>query len=247
MHRLGFQEDEIDELITRLMGMEDASARSAHPSSRISVVSVFSHLAASEDPSQDEFTLKQISAFERMSNRLISAIGYPVLRHILNSAGISRFAEARFDMVRLGIGLYGLGANDGEQQRMRNVSSLRTVVIQLKKIKKGETIGYGRKGRAKKNSLVAVVPIGYADGLNRRLGNGAGNVYISGKAAPVIGNVCMDLCMIDVTGLDVKEGDEVVIFDDAHTVTDLAKATGTIAYEVMTGISGRVKRIYYHE
>ncbi len=257
MHRLGFQEDEIDELITRLMEMEDASATqsAAHPasaarsaaSSRISVVSVFSHLAASEDESEDEFTREQIRRFDAMSSRITAALGYPVLRHILNSAGISRFAGAQFDMVRLGIGLYGLGANEGEQQRMRNVSSLRTVVIQLKKIIKGETIGYGRKGRAKKNSLLAVVPVGYADGLNRRLGNGAGKVYIGGKAAPFIGNVCMDLCMIDVTGLEVKEGDEVVIFDNAHPVTDLAKATRTIPYEVMTGISGRVKRIYYHE
>ena len=117
----------------------------------------------------------------------------------------------------------------------------------LKKIKKGETIGYGRKGKAKTDSLIAVIPIGYADGLNRRMGNGAGRVYIGGKAAPIIGNICMDLCMADVTGMNVKEGGEVVIFGDSHPVTELAKITGTIPYEVMTGISRRVKRIYYHE
>ena len=242
MHRLGFQEDEIDELIKRLAGgsdIEDASG--------ITVVSVFSHLAASEDEREDEFTAKQIAAFERMSSRIISAVGYPVLRHILNSAGISRFPAAQFDMVRLGIGLYGVGANENEQLQMRNVSTLRTIVIQLKNIKKGETIGYNRKGKAGEDCSIAVIPIGYADGLDRRLGNGTGKVYIGGNAAPLIGNVCMDLAMADVTGLDVKEGDEVVVFDDTCPVAELAKAAGTIPYEVMTGISRRVKRIYYHE
>ncbi len=239
MHRLGFQEEELKKLIGRLTNSSDAS--------RISVVSVFSHLAASEDPSEDDFTTKQIALFESMSSSIIKALGYPVLRHILNSAGISRFPEARFDMVRLGIGLYGVGATVEEQLKMRNVSTLRTIVIQLKYIKQGETIGYGRKGRAVKDCVIAVIPIGYADGLNRRLGNGAGKVYIDGKAAAVIGNVCMDLCMADVTGMSVKEGDEVVIFNDAHPLTELATTAGTIPYEVMTGISGRVKRIYYHE
>jgi len=182
-----------------------------------------------------------------MSSRIITAIGYPALRHILNSAGISRFPEAQYDMVRPGIGLYGIGANDEEQQKMSNVSSLRTIIIQLKNIKKGETIGYNRKGKAGEDCMIAVIPIGYADGLNRRLGNGIGKVYINGKAAPIIGNVCMDLIMADVSGMQLKEGDEVVIFDDEHPITELAIATGTIPYEVMTGISRRVKRIYFHE
>ena len=242
MHRLGFREDELDGLIAKMQANDTLRF-----SSGIRVVSVFSHLAASEDPSEDEFTNQQIQLFDTMSTRIISVLGYPVLRHILNSAGISRFPEARFDMVRPGIGLYGIGANGEEQLKMRNVSSLRTIVIQLKKIKKGETIGYGRKGKAKTDSLIAVIPIGYADGLNRRMGNGAGRVYIDGKAAPIIGNICMDLCMADVTGMNVKEGGEVVIFGDSHPVTELAKITGTIPYEVMTGISRRVKRIYYHE
>ena len=239
MHRLGFQKDDMDELI---MKMQTESLHSA-----ITVVSIFSHLAASENPAQDAFTRKQIRLFDTMSSRLISAIGYQVPRHILNSAGISRFTDAQFDMVRLGIGLYGVGMNDEETQKMRNVSTLRTIIIQLKRIQKGETIGYGRKGKVRVDSLIAVIPVGYADGLNRRLGNGAGKVFISGNPAPIIGNICMDLTMVDVTGMNVKEGDEVEIFGDSHPVTELAQAVGTIPYEVMTGISGRVKRIYYYE
>ncbi|MEI7491391.1 MAG: bifunctional UDP-N-acetylmuramoyl-tripeptide:D-alanyl-D-alanine ligase/alanine racemase [Bacteroidota bacterium] len=271
MHRLGFQEDEVDELIKRLVGGKDIEAkqfaqaalgaaqqtpaavqdcerkRRCEDASGITVVSVFSHLAASEDEREDAFTVNQIGSFERMGSRIITAIGYPVLQHILNSAGISRFPSAQFDMVRLGIGLYGVGANEGEQLQMRNVSTLRTIIIQLKNIKKGETIGYNRKGKAGEDCSIAVIPIGYADGLDRRLGNGNGKVFINGNAAPLIGNVCMDLAMADVTGLDVKEGDEVVIFDDTHPLAELAKAAGTIPYEIMTGISRRVKRIYYHE
>jgi Alr-MurF fusion protein len=252
MHRLGFQEEEVDELIKRMQDaryrmQDDPASRIPHPASVFTVVSVFSHLAASEDAMEDEFTREQIRRFDAMSSRITAALGYPVLRHILNSAGISRFNEAQFDMVRLGIGLYGVGANDGEQQMMRNVSSLRTIVIQQKKIKKGETIGYNRRGIAKKDSVIAVIPIGYADGMDRRLGNGKGLVYIEGKATPIIGNVCMDLCMADVTGMKISEGDVVVIFDDAHPVTEIAKAAGTIPYEIMTGISRRVKRVYYYE
>ena len=245
MHRLGFQEEEVEELIANLQKSEKREAKSEIRG--IQVVSVFSHLAASEDEAEDEFTREQIRRFDKMSSRITEALGYPLLRHILNSAGISRFPEAQFDMVRLGIGLYGVGTNDGEQQKMRNVSSLRTIVIQQKKIQKGETIGYNRKGKAKTNCVIAVIPIGYADGLDRRLGNGTGTVYIGDKAAPIIGNVCMDLCMADVTGMETSEGDEVVIFDDSHPVMEIAKSAGTIPYEIMTGISRRVKRVYYHE
>jgi len=263
MHRLGFQEDEIDGLIAHLTGSEVARWRGSEKEGskirnsekrkakseiiEIQVVSIFSHLASSEDPAEDNFTREQIVRFEAMSSRIITALGYPVLRHILNSAGISRLSEAHFDLVRLGIGLYGVGANEGEQQKLRNVSSLRTIIIQHKKIKKGETIGYNRKGKAKTDSIIAVIPIGYADGLDRRLGNGKGKVFIGGKSVPIIGNVCMDLCMVDVTGMETNEGDEVVIFDDLHPVMEIAKAAGTIPYEIMTGISRRVKRVYYHE
>ena len=271
MHRLGFQEEELDELIGKIGGMQDARCRMQdarcriqdagyrmqdkshtdssilHLASCFTVVSIFSHLAASEDPEEDEFTNTQIRKFDEMSSRITHALGYPVLRHILNSAGISRFPLAQFDMVRLGIGLYGIGINADEQQRMRNVSSLRTIVVQVKNIKQGETIGYNRKGKAEKDCSIAVIPIGYAYGLDRRLGNGAGRVFINGVATLIIGNVCMDLCMIDVTGMEVKEGDEVVVFGDIHPLSELSKAIGTIPYEVMTGISGRVKRVYYHE
>ena len=262
MHRLGFQKDELDGLLKRLTGGSNGAFKEANSdwrtanrgvngedgsSSRIRVVSVFSHLAASEDPSEDEFTKEQIRLFDAMSSEIISSIGYPVLRHILNSAGISRFPEAQFDMVRLGIGLYGVGYNAPEQKKLRNVSALRTVIVQIKTIQKGETIGYNRRGKAMQESRIAVIPIGYADGLDRRLGNGAGRVYIHGNPATIIGNVCMDLSMVDVTGLDVNEGDEVVVFDDAHPVSELSAVTVTIPYEVMTGISGRVKRIYFHE
>jgi alanine racemase len=234
------------------------------------VQSVFSHLAASEDPEEDDFTRRQISLFREMSNRITQMLEYPVLLHMLNSAGISRFPEAQFDMVRLGIGLYGVGNSSGEQSLLRNVSTLKTVITQIKHIPAGETIGYNRKGKAGNDTLIAIVPVGYADGLNRRLGNGRGNLYIHGRPAPIIGNVCMDLTMVDITNLtpdptpnreggrhascvtshdssSIQVGDEVIIFGDGHPVAELAKEIGTIPYEVLTGISRRVKRIYYYE
>ena len=254
MHRLGFQKDEIGALIMMLTGAgsgkqtADSEAKGEDSlQGGIRVVSVFSHLSASEDPSEDEFTRKQIAEFGSMSTGISEALGYPVLRHILNSAGISRFPEAQFDMVRLGIGLYGVGHDTFEQKKLRNVSALRTIIVQLKTIHKGETIGYNRRAKVAEESRIAIIPIGYADGLDRRLGNGRGKVYIAGQPASFIGNICMDLCMVDVTGLSVNEGDEVVVFDDAHPVTELSEITGTIPYEVMTGISGRVQRIYFYE
>lgn len=241
MHRLGFMENETEELVRRLKSNPNLHVRS-----------VFSHLAASEDPSEDAFTKKQIRLFDKMSKKITQNLEGPVLRHILNSAGISRFPEAQFDMVRIGIGLYGVGADETDQASLRNVSTLRTVVTQVKRIPAGDTIGYNRKGKAKKEKLVAIVPVGYADGLDRRLGNGNGVLYIRDTAAPVIGNVCMDLTILDVTGfagngIEVAEGDEVIVFGDQHPVTELSVRTGTIPYEVLTGISARVKRIYYHE
>jgi alanine racemase len=236
MHRLGFVNEELEPLIERLKMNPD-----------LRVQSVFSHLAASEDPQEDDFTLGQIRQFTEMSSRISEVLEYPVLRHILNSAGISRFPSAQFDMVRLGIGLYGVGSCPGEQSMLRNVSTLKSVVTQIKRIPAGETIGYNRKGNAEKDMVIAIVPVGYADGLNRRLGNGKGKLYINGKPAPIIGNVCMDLTMVDITGMGVSEGTEVIIFGDHHPVAEIAKETGTIPYEVLTGISRRVKRIYYYE
>jgi len=259
MHRLGFTESEMEPLIERL---------SKNPDLRVQ--SVFSHLAASEDPAEDDFTRNQISWFVSMSERIARVLDYPVLRHILNSAGIRRFPEAQFDMVRLGIGLYGVDGDPAEQVRLRNVSTLKSVITQIKHIPAGETIGYNRKGKAERDTVIAIVPVGYADGLNRRLGNGRGKLYIQGKPAPIIGNICMDLTMIDVTDfydsgernasrvtrhdedghasrVTCHEGDEVIIFSDQHPVSELAEAIGTIPYEVLTGISRRVKRIYYYE
>ncbi|MCX6304424.1 MAG: bifunctional UDP-N-acetylmuramoyl-tripeptide:D-alanyl-D-alanine ligase/alanine racemase [Bacteroidetes bacterium] len=257
MHRLGFVTEELEPLIERLK---------RNPSLRVQ--SVFSHLAASEDPEEDDFTRFQIRLFGEMSTRITAVLDYPVLRHMLNSAGITRFPEAQFDMVRLGIGLYGVGSSAAEQLMLRNVSTLKSVITQIKNIPAGETIGYNRKGHTVKDTVIAIVPIGYADGLNRRLGNGNGKLYIHGMPAPVIGNICMDLTMVDISELYrqddsysqivnrkssivnpsvIHEGDEVIIFGDQHPVAELAREIGTIPYEVLTGISRRVKRIYYYE
>jgi alanine racemase len=241
MHRLGFCEEDLPELKRQLA-----------ESGEFMVKSVFSHLAASEDPSQDTFTRMQFSRFERMSEDISEVLSYPVLRHILNSAGISRFPEAQYDMVRLGIGLYGVGADPEEQAQLRNVSTLRSIITQIKRVKADETIGYNRAGIASEDMMIAVVPVGYADGVNRKLGNGKGRFFIKGKPVPLTGNVCMDLCMVDITelatrGTDVSEGDEVIIFGDCCAVSEMARTLETIPYEILTGISRRVKRVYYHE
>lgn len=236
MHRLGFCEPETGELIQRIKANQ-----------RIYAGSVFTHLAASDLPEHDDFTKFQISLFEKTSGQIISELGYPILRHVLNTAGISRFPDAQFDMVRLGIGLYGISPFTSEQPELQNVSSLKSTISQLKKISKGETIGYNRTGIATGDMLVATVPIGYADGLSRRLSNGCGHLMVNQKLVPVVGNICMDMCMIDVTGLNVKEGDEVVIFDSRRSIIQLAKEMETIPYEVLTAISRRVKRVYFQE
>ncbi len=240
MHRLGFTENELEALIPRLQ---------RNPALRVQ--SVFTHLASSEDPGDDDFTIRQISQFDIMSKKLMEGIGYPVLRHVLNSAGISRFANHQYEMVRLGIGLYGVGHDAASQRNLRNVSTLRSVITQIKRVPAGDSIGYNRKGRVSRDSLIAVIPVGYADGFDRRLGNGRGVVYIGGRPAPVIGNVCMDLTMIDITSLpdsgSITEGTPVILFGDQHPVAEMADAMGTIPYEVLTGISRRVKRIYFYE
>jgi alanine racemase len=234
MHRLGFMPGEIEALVQRLKGMKT-----------IFVQSVFSHLAASEDPAEDNFTLQQIEQFNEMAAKFRNNINPGILVHILNSAGIIRFPEAQMDMVRLGISLYGITYNENES--LENVSTLKSIISQIKEIKVGETIGYNRSGRAEKDMKIAIIPVGYADGLNRKLSNGNGKLYIHGIAAPIVGNVCMDMCMIDITGLKVNEGDDVIIFDKEHPITGIARDLETIPYEVLTNISRRVKRVYYHE
>ncbi len=236
MHRLGFEEKDIPQLIEKLK---------QYPF--LKVKSIFSHLVASDDPNFDEFTRGQIFLFNRLSHQVMDSLNYPVLRHICNSGGISRFPEAHFDLVRLGIGLYGVGASEEEQRHLLNVSSLKTTISQIKHLQEGDTVGYSRRGKINKPSTIATVPIGYADGLNRKLGLGAGSLYVHGKAAPILGSVCMDMCMIDVTGINCKEGDEVIVFDSFETLKKLADTLGTITYEVLTSVSARVKRVYLQE
>ncbi len=234
MHRLGFNSNDIPELFSKLM---------ATP--HLKVASILSHMVAADETGHDDFSLSQIAQFETMSSQLMNGIGYKPIRHILNSAGIERFPNAQFDMVRLGIGLYGISTV--HEHKIQTVSSLVTFIAQLRNVPAGETVGYNRKGQVLRNSVIATIPIGYADGLNRRLSNGVGKMLVNGQLAPIIGNVCMDLCMVDVTGIPVKEGDEVVVFGQNPTITDFAHWLGTIPYEILTSISRRVKRIYIQE
>lgn len=234
MHRLGFMAEELDELTAVLL--ENPSIR---------VASVFSHLAASDDPEHDAFTISQINLFKQLCLQLEGKLGYSFIKHIANSAAISRFPDAQLDMVRPGIGLYGVSGDPTIQQLLQHVSTLRSVVSQVKRIRKGSSIGYGRKTIAVDDIEIAIVPIGYADGLNRRLGNGRGKLMVKGKKATILGNISMDMCTIDVSALDVKEGDEVIIFGKDMPVSEMAKELDTIPYEVLTSVSHRVKRVYY--
>lgn len=234
MHRLGFLPDEMPRLIDKLKSQDAVIPRS-----------VFSHFVGSDAPQFDAFTRQQIEIFEKASMQLVNAFPYKVLRHIDNTAGIERFPGAQFDMVRLGLGLYGI--NPINNQIMHNVSTLITTILQIHDVPVDDTVGYSRKGHLTRPSRIAAIPIGYADGLNRKLGNGNGYCLVNGKRAPYVGNICMDVCMIDVTDIDCREGDEVEIFGDHLPVTVLSDALGTIPYEVLTSISTRVKRIYYQD
>ena len=236
MHRLGFLPEDIDELLIRIKAND-----------KIVIKSVFSHLAGSDDETFRDFTMQQINVFEEVSNKITAAFPYKIIRHILNSAGISRFTEYQHDMVRLGIGIYGIAPCKEDEGKLRNVISLKSTVVQIKEYEVGETIGYSRKGVITKPSRIGVIPIGYADGLKRQLGNGGASFYVNGKAAPIIGNICMDMCMIDLTDIECKENDTAILFDENHAVEDIAKACDTIPYEILTSISQRVKRIYYQE
>lgn len=234
MHRLGFEPEDADKLIALLQEQNSLKIRS-----------IFSHLAGADDSKFDDFTQKQISTFNTFSSKIEKAFDHQILKHILNSAGIERFSEYQYDMVRLGIGHYGISAKN--QQYVRNVCTLKTTILQIKKVAHGETVGYSRKGEIKRDSLIAILPIGYADGFDRRLGNGVGKVFINNKLAPVVGNVCMDLIMVDVTDIEANEGDVVEIFGNNLSIIDVASWMNTISYEIFTGISRRVKRIYFQE
>ena len=236
MHRLGFAEEDIEQLISILA-----------QTPVLTVKSVFSHLSASGSDKHKDFTLSQIEKFTKWSDKIIAALPYPIMRHILNSAGIARYPQAQFDMVRLGIGLYGVGNDASEQRKLENVGILKSVISQIRKLKKGETVGYNQSGILQEDGTIATVAIGYADGISREFCNGKGKMTVHGKPAPVVGDVCMDMLMINITGINAKEGDEVVIFDDNNSLLETAKGMNTIPYETLTSLSGRVKRVYVHE
>ena len=239
MHRLGFEEQDIDALIDQLK---------QHPT--IKIASIFSHLVGADEAEHNDFSRSQIVSFQQMSDRITQALPTgetPPLRHICNSAGIIRFPEARFDMVRLGIGLYGVEATGTEQKSLQTVGTLKTIISQIKHLKKGETIGYSRKGVLDKDSRIATIAIGYADGFDRGFSKGVGHVLVNGNRCPIIGNVCMDMTMVDVTEVTCEEGDEVIIFGKDLPIHELAASISTIPYEILTGVSERVKRVFYKE
>jgi alanine racemase len=197
---------------------------------------------------QDEFSNRQYDLFVQASTVLQKNLGYNFLRHIANSAAILRHPQMQLDMVRLGIGLYGVDSSASGKLDLQTVATLKSTIAQIRHLKAGETVGYNRKGVIEKDSIIATVSIGYADGFSRRFGNGAGKIWVKGQLAPVIGAVCMDMTMIDVTDIPgAKQGDEVTIFGKEIPIQDLANWAGTIPYEIMTGISERVKRVYYEE
>ena len=230
MHRLGFMTSELAELTAYLKATPE-----------IKVKSMFSHLCVAEDPEQDAFTKAQFDLFEQNTQSIAEGIGYMPMRHILNSAGIERFPEHQYDMVRLGIGIYGISALPGVQ--LAPVASLKCKVLQVKHLRSGDTIGYGRWGKASAGTVIATIPVGYADGIDRHLGQGRASFSVNGHRAPTIGNICMDMCMLDVTGLDVKVGDTVTVFGADPTVTELADILGTIPYEILASIPRRIERI----
>jgi alanine racemase len=234
MHRLGFNPGDMEELASRVLAHQE-----------IKIASVFSHLAASDDAAEDAFTLRQAGVFDSMCNALLQRLSYTPIKHISNSAGITRHMTLQYDMVRLGLGLYGVDSTAAVQQRLRQVSTLHTSIAQIRDVAAGESIGYGHHTIADRQMRIATLCIGYADGYPRDMGNGVAHVLIKGKAAPTKGSICMDMCMTDITDIpDVNEGDEAIVFGEALPVTQLAKWAHTIPYEIMTSISQRVKRVY---
>ena len=233
MKRLGFEPEEIDELIQAFKQNQN-----------LEIKSIFSHLAASDEKELDEFTEEQIALFKNLSSQIKEDLAIQPLLHIANSSGISRFKNAHFDMVRLGIGLYGF--NKELQKQLAVVAQLKTKISQIKKVAKGASIGYGRKGKATKDITIATIAIGYADGFNRLLSNGVGEVFICNKRAPIIGNVCMDMAMVDITHIPKAQvGDIVEVFGQNISAAEIAKKINTIPYEVLTSVSERVKRVFY--
>ena len=236
MHRLGFQENDLDELIGTLKNT---------PS--IKVKSILSHMATSDDLAHHEFAKSQIALFEKLSSRIINELSINPIRHILNTSGISNYPEAQYNMVRLGIGLYGVSNDASEMKYLENVGTLKSIISQIRTIQAGESVGYGRRFMADKETKIATIPIGYADGIPRSWGNETGYVMIKNQKATIVGSVCMDMLMVNVTEIDCLEGDSVIIFGENPNVTYIAEKLRTIPYEILTGISHRVKRVFYRE
>ncbi|NLX66747.1 MAG: bifunctional UDP-N-acetylmuramoyl-tripeptide:D-alanyl-D-alanine ligase/alanine racemase [Bacteroidales bacterium] len=234
MHRLGFLPEQIPELISLLKRQKGLEVRS-----------IFSHLSASESWHFDDFTYHQMEIFREVAAEIEKAFSYPIYKHILNSAGMERFQNTKWDMARLGIGLYGISASG--LPGLKNVCTLKTTILQIKTVPSNETIGYGRKEKLEHDARIATIRFGYADGLDRQFGNRKGKVLINGQLAPIVGNVCMDLCMVDVTDIDVEEGDTVILFGEQLSVVELAESIATIPYEILTSVSPRVKRVYIKE
>ncbi len=235
MHRLGLEAEDITEARQLLL----------NHSSYLKINGIFSHLAGADSAEFNEFSHEQARLFREFSRALTEGLEYKPLCHLVNSAGIIRFPEYHFDMVRLGIGLYGAEVNRMEQEALQAISILKTTISQIKKIKEGESVGYSRSGRAEKEITLATIAIGYADGYDRRFSNGKGKVLINGKLAPVVGRVCMDMTMVDISGIEAREGDDVIIFGPERPITELADSIGTIPYEILTNIGERVKRVFY--
>ncbi|MEO0526524.1 MAG: alanine racemase [Bacteroidota bacterium] len=233
LNRLGFGENDIDHIIGKLDDRKEIKVRS-----------IFSHLAASEDPNEAEFTGIQIGNFKRIAIEFRKKLGYDFDRHLLNTSGIINYPEAQFDMVRSGIGLYGFGNEAKIDAQLRPVATLKTIISQVHRIEPHETVGYNRAFTSDIPRITATLPLGHADGIGRQYGNGRASVSINGKMVPIIGNVCMDMIMIDVTEVDCKEGDEVIIFGQNHSAEAFASKAQTISYELLTGISQRVKRVF---
>ena len=233
LNRLGFCENDVDHIVSKLKN-----------TSSIKVASVFSHLAASEDLSEKEFTISQIRTFNNIISDFIPKLGCKPLLHICNTSGILNYPEAHFDMVRSGIGLYGFGNSSEENKFLRPIATLKSVISQIHNIEKGETVGYNRTYKSSGFKRTATIPIGHADGIGRQYGHGRGFVFINQKKAPIIGNVCMDMIMVDITEIECSEGDEVVLFGKAFTAETLAASTNSISYELITAISQRVRRYF---
>ena len=234
MHRLGFEKKDIPDLIQTLKGNDT-----------VQVKSILSHMATSDDPIHFEFALSQIKLYDELSSKIITELQINPIRHILNTSGISNFPEAQFNMVRLGIGIYGVSNDPEEQKYLENVGTLKSIISQIRTIPAGDSVGYGRRFMADKETIIATIPIGYADGISRAWGNGVGYVTIKNNKAKIVGSVCMDMLMVDVTTIPCNEGDDVIIFGESPTVSEMAQQLKTIPYEILTSISQRVKRVFY--